>query len=117
MISGVFKRKKDNTVVLYFDGLIPEEAHKLLDAIFDEKMDKILCENFCNVNLGYCVGGYRYEGSRIRYSNELVLTIETLEVEGSEEEKAQEMEYNKNFLAKLREVILERTGLIDEEES
>lgn len=119
MISGVATFEKKNRVTLYFDGLIPEEAHKILDVLFMEDMDEALGGNFIDTELTYDVNGYRFKDSQKVWSHELVLTIETPEVDEAfnNENKDKMLEEDRRFLENLRETILERTGIIEDEES
>lgn len=119
MISGVCIFEKNNRVTLYFDGLIPEEAHKILDVLFMEDMDETLGGNFIDTELTYDINGYRFKDGQKVWSHELVLTIETPEVNEAfnDENKAKMLDYDRRFLENLRETILERTGIIEDEES
>lgn len=97
----VFIATKSNgtDVSLVFDGLIPDEAHKLMDCLFDSKMDEILMEEDYDITLGYSVNGYRTteKGDRI-VTKDLCLFVDTLKE-------------NEEYLKRLADLILSETKI------
>lgn len=119
MNSSISKKCYVDKMTLYFDCLTPEEAYKIMDCLFESRMDSILCDYMMDVNLGYAVTGYRpmNGGEGKRYSHELVLSIEMpkavkLENGSSIEEQ---LEDDRQVLSLLRRAILRTTSLKEEE--
>lgn len=119
MNSSISKKYHVDQMTLYFDCPTPEEAYKIMDCLFESRMDSILCDYMMDVNLGYAVTGYRpmNGGEGKRYSHELVLSIEMpkavkLENGSSIEEQ---LEDDRQVLSLLRNAILHTTGLKEEE--
>lgn len=116
MISHVLRKKNKPAMSLDFDCLTPEEAHKILDVLFDEGMDEVLSDNIVDVELDYGVTGYRLIDEKRSYSHDLVIFIETPEAaELPILSVEDQLKSDQEFLEKLREVILEKTGIKEEE--
>lgn len=108
MIIHLGKRKLVDQVMLSFDCLIPEEAHKLMDALFEEDMNDLLDE--LNIELGYGV-------SRIndKWCHDLVLFIETpraIELHGMTIDEQLNDDYE--FLEKIKDILMAKTGIEEE---
>ena len=119
MMSSIFKKKYANQMVLTYDCLSPEEAHKLMDALFAEDMDEILNDYMLDIDLTYAVVGYGFddENKKKIYSHDLVLFIETPNAvnlpNGSSIEE--QLEDDKWCLERIRHMLTERTGIYIEE--
>lgn len=117
MMSSIFKKKYANQMVLTYDWLSPEEAHKLMDALFAEDMDEILNDYMLDIDLTYAVTGYRFGDNNEKiYSHDLVLFIETPDavnlLNGSSIEE--QLEDDKWCLERVRNILTERTGIEEE---
>lgn len=112
MKSSIVQNQFLNQVCLCYDGLLPEEAHKLIDAITDDSMVEMMCDNDYEPELTYAVTGYRMENGKKRYSRELCLFINTVEaVEGLDITIEQQMAEDRANLEELRTIIKEKTGI------
>ena len=116
MISSIYLKGKIDQMCLTFDCLVPDEAHKILDCLFKEEMDEILGQNQCDINLCYGLDGFRMNGDKKRWSHELVIFIETPESnDGSPDDIAEQLEFDRILLENIRHMILESTGIKEEE--
>ena len=112
MKSSIVQNQFLNKVCLCYDGLLPEEAHKLIDAITDDSMVEIMCDNNYEPELSYAVTGYRMENGKKQYSRELCLFINSVEaVEGLDITIEQQMTEDRANLEELRAIIKEKTGI------
>ena len=117
MISYVIKNRIKCQTSLVFGCLIPEEAHKIMDALFEEDMDEFLGTHMLDIDLAYGVIGYRpgKDGKKI-WSHDLDLFIEGVDASGlSEEEQNEVLDYDYEVLEELRKIIIDRTGIQEEE--
>lgn len=117
MNSYVSKNRNKCQTSLIFGCLIPEEAHKIMDVLFEEDMDEFLGTHMFDIDLAYCVNGYRpgKDGKKI-WSHDLDLFIEGVDASGlSEEEQNEVLEYDAKVLEELRKIIIDRTGIQEEE--
>lgn len=92
------KRCSKDEVNLVFDGLLPNEAHKLMDCLFDPKMDEHLMMEH-NVDLLYEVTGY----GDTKDGEKTICKDIVLFIKGSKE--------NEGHLKALADIILDETGL------
>lgn len=107
MTSNIFKRQCCYQMVLAFDCLIPEEAKKILDCIWSEKMDAILCDNLCEVEYSYSICR-----NRDRYTRDSVIFIKLPRARVYE---AEQDEQDRKDLESIRQLILDETKIKEEE--
>jgi len=110
MKSMIFKKEYVDQMVLAYDGLVPEEAHKLMDCIFADDM----CEavQWFLINLSYGCTGYSEANGKRRWSRELVLFIEGMTaVEDFDETIEEQLGEDRREMENLRQIIKERTGI------
>lgn len=117
MISSVNLKHHKNQMMLAFDCLTPDEAHKIMDCLFQEDMDEML--SFCyNIELCYGVTGYRIENDKKVWSHDLVLFIETDEAMNESlvgKTVREQLKEDEEFLESIRTIVKNRTGIQDEE--
>jgi len=116
MISYVSKNHIECQMSLVFSCLIPEEAHKIMDVLFEEDMDEFLGTHMFDIELAYGVTGYRpgKDGKKI-WSHDLDIFIDGVDVSGlSEEDKNTVLDYDAEVLEKLRKIIIDKTGIQEE---
>ena len=116
-MSSIFKKKHANQMVLAYDCLSPEEAHKLMDALFAENMDEILNDYMLDIELSYGVTGYIFGDNNEKiYLHDLVLFIEAPDavnlLNGPSIEE--QLEDDKWCLERIQNILTERTGIVEE---
>ena len=110
MKSMIYKKNHVDQMVLAYDGLVPEEAHKLMDCVFADD----LCETiqWFEVNLTYACTGYREENGKKIWSRDLVLFIEGMTaVEDFNTTIEEQLDEDRREMENLRRIIKERTGI------
>lgn len=112
MISHIFNKSDNTEVCLSFDCLSPNEAHKILDVLFQEDMDEVM--SLCETELSYDVTGYRYEGGKKRWSHDLVIFVSISESLVNEWEREKQLENDREFLERIRDIVIDRTGIQEE---
>jgi len=117
MFSYVSKNRNKCQTNLVFGCLVPEEAHKIMDVLFEEDMDEFLGTHMFNIILAYGITGYRsWKDGKKKWSHDLDLFIEGVDVSDlSEEEQNKVLEYDYEVLEELRKIIIDRTGIQEKE--
>lgn len=112
MISHIFNKPDNTEVCLAFDCLNPDEAHKILDVLFQEDMVETL--SLCETELSYDVTGYRYEGGKKRWSHDLVIFVSISELLVNKLELEKQLENDREFLERIRDIVIDITGIQEE---
>lgn len=120
MVTNIFKKDWKNQMELAFGCLIPEEAFKIMNCLFQEEFDEPLGNSGASVAMTYDLTGYRpcEENGYNKWARDLVVFVTMPDaVDGSMEDREQQLNDDKIFLEKLRDAVIRKTGLTDEEES
>lgn len=108
--SNIAKKATKDQMVLSYDCLIPEEAYKILDALFADDM----CENlqWMEIELSYAPYGTIRDGEKV-WARDLVLWIRMPEIPknhmGADTEDL--LESDRGELEYIARTIKERTGI------
>ncbi len=108
--SNIAKKATKDQMVLSYDCLIPEEAYKILDALFADDMCEIL--QWMEIELSYAPYGTIRDGEKV-WVRDLVLWIRTPEIPknhmGADTEDL--LEADRGELEHIARTIKERTGV------
>ena len=113
----IIKKGKKAQMELIFDCVMPSECLKILDCLWSEEADDILCGLGCTVTYEYSVEGFN---GRNRYARESVIYIampecsETFNSEEMEVDMSMQLEEDRKVLEELKTYILKKTGLGEE---
>ena len=101
----------NNQAYLIYDGLYPELAYKILDALTcDELCETMQC---FDTKLVYAVTGYREDNNERKWSRDMVLYVETLGASEEMDEPVEEqLKKGREELEKVRQFVKSRTGII-----
>ena len=111
MRSMIYRKHRIDQLVLCFDSLIPEEVKKLLDCIWDDSMNDILND--------YIEVEYSYNVNKVndRWVHDSVIFIRTPGVDGiAMDEVDEELEKDRKILKRIRDILLKKSGLVEEED-
>ena len=111
MISDIFKKKHKEQMCLTYSFASNEEAYKVMDVLTADDM----CETvqFLDIEMDYCVTGYREQDGHKIWSRDMVLFIETIPAcPGIEDNPvAEQLAADIKELEELRKIIKDRTGI------
>lgn len=111
MFSFISVNEFTNQVDLVYDGLYPELAYKILDALTCDEM----CETmlWLDTKLIYAVTGYREDNGKRKWSRDMVLAVETMEASEEMDMSVEEhLEEGRKELEKVQQFVKSRTGII-----
>lgn len=115
MITHIYEKKRTIQYSLAFDCLLPEEAIKIMNALNDDDISDIIDDNMFECNLTYDVSRMERNGEMI-LTRTLVWFIEGSNYgDGDRDIYSKVLEQDRIGLEKIRDMILERTGLKEEE--
>ena len=106
MTTEIFKKETNNQMVLAFDCVSPDEVVKILECLWNEKMDEVIDILQCEIQ--YCYG---VTSTNHQYVRESVVFVEMPDL-GDDKDI---LEANETALKLFRAKILELTGIKEEE--
>ena len=111
MYSFIGVNDHNNQAYLVYDGLYPELAYKILDALTCDEM----CETmqWLDTKLVYAVTGYREDNDKRKWGRDMVLYVEAMEASEEMDEPVEEqLKEDRKELERIRQFVKSRTGII-----